>query len=622
MNNFKKTEAVKPPQITVKRKPFWKHKAKKKDTRKNNNSRRQSNNSNRNSNRNKKHQLSQPVTTTRHTKPSPQAKNLKVITLGGTETVGQNSNLIEYGDDILVVDYGFTFPGAEHLGIDYLIPNFHYLKANKHKVRGILITHGHLDHTGGLTYLLPELDYPPIYGGEFALALIKERLKEAHMEDKVKLIKVRRNQEVQLGQFKAKFIGVTHSIPNAFSIFVSSPKGNVFFSGDYKIDLKPANEPQTDYTALKELRGKVDLALMESTNASRKGKVLSETEVEQNLENLLRQYDGRIIVSMFSSLVSRIYSTVKIAQRLNRKVFISGRSLQTSLRIAQELGYINIPSDLVLPEEKLKEYPDNKILYICTGSQGERYAALNRIARDEHKYFKLKPTDLVVMSASEIPDNVTQIAKMTDMLLKHGVELIQSDTPGIHSSGHGLIEDMRIMYELIQPKAVMPIHGNLTMRYKNKKNLLSWGADPENVFLTQDGYVWEFINGKWQQTSTIEADPILIDGLGVGDIGEIVLRDREQLSQYGMVVVVLNLSSKGKKLIGRPRFVSRGFVYNKASKELFNELEEIVVMSHREWLNSGKAKKIKDLQYDTEKKLKKFILKKTEREPVILVATV
>ncbi len=555
---------------------------------------------------------------------SKKNKKTEVITLGGTETVGQNSNIIQFGNDILVVDYGFTFPEAEHLGIDYLIPNFHYLKKNKRKVRGVLLTHGHLDHTGGLVYLLPELDFPPIYGGEFALALVKERLKEAKMEDKVKLVKVNRNEEVQFGSMKAKFIGVTHSIPNAYSIFVETPDANVFFSGDYKIDLQPANEPQTDYTALKALRGKVDLALMESTNSARQGKVLSETEVEQNLENILKEKQGRIVVSMFSSLVSRIYSTVKIAQRLNRKVFVSGRSLHTSLRIAQELGYINIPDGLILPEEKLPSYPDNKILYICTGSQGERYAALNRISLDEHKYFKLKKTDTIVMSASEIPDNVSQIAKMTDRLLRHGVELIQSDTPGIHSSGHGLVEDMRIMYQLIQPKAVMPIHGNLTMRYKNKKNLISWGAKPEDVYLTQDGWVWEYAGDSWRKVKEIEADPILIDGLGIGDIGKVVLHDREQLSQYGMVVVILNLSSKGKALIGKPRLVSRGFVYNKASKPLFDEIGKQVVQIHGEWLarSKGKRKDTRELSEKIERALRKFILKKTEREPMILVATV
>jgi ribonuclease J len=552
---------------------------------------------------------------------------LRLCTLSGTREVGRNCNFIEFGDEIVIVDAGYAFPGHELLGIDYLIPNLKYLKKNKKKVKAILITHGHLDHTGALRWMLPELDFPPIYAGAFAKALIEERLDEYNLKNKSKVIGVTRYTNINIGKnFKASFIGITHSIPDAFSIFIQTPKGNVFFSGDYKIDLEPTSELEADYEKLKSLRGKVDLALMESTNATQTGKSPSETVILKNLEDVIRSAQGRVIIASFSSLLTRLHSLFEIAKRTNKKISISGRSLEQSISIASKQGYIKIPKGLMIKEKEIRNYKDNQLMILCTGSQGERFAALNRISLNEHKFIKIKKGDLVIMSSSDIPENVSSIEQMTDRLIALGADLIKDTVETkIHSTGHGNQEDMKIMYNLVQPKTVLPIHGPLTFRYFNKKNYLAWGMKDEDVFLTDDGQVWEYNGNTWKKGKSIESRPILIDGLGVGDTGEIVLKDRKQLAEYGIFAIVLNLSSNTHRLMGKPQFISRGFIYMKKSKELLKEIETIIFDIHRDWEN--RSKKSKKYDYDElktamEKSISKYIYKKTEREPIILIVTV
>lgn len=552
---------------------------------------------------------------------------LKLCTLSGTSEIGRNCNFIEYGDEIVIVDAGYSFPGQEMYGIDYLIPNFKYLKKNKKRVKAILITHGHLDHTGALRWMLPELDFPPVYAGAFAKALIEARLEEYNLKNKVKIFGVTRHSTIDIGRtLRATFIGINHSIPDAFSIFLQTPGGNVFFSGDYKIDTQPTNELEADYEKLKSLRGRIDLALMESTNATKTGKSPSETEVYENLEKVIAKTEGRVIVAAFSSLLTRLYSLFEIAKRTNRKIVISGRSLEQTITIASNQGYIKIPQGLMIRERDMNRYKDNELLILCTGSQGERFAALNRISLNEHKFIKVKKKDLVIMSSSEIPENVSSIEKMTDRLIGLGADLLKDTIETkIHSTGHGNQEDMKIMYDLVQPKTVMPIHGPLTFRYFNKKNYVSWGMRDEDVLLTDDGEIWSFNGHDWRKGKPIDAKPILIDGLGVGDTGEIVLKDRKQLSEYGMFIIVLNLSTKTHRLMGRPQFVSRGFIYMKKSQELLKEIQTIIYDVHRGWINSSNSKKnfeYDELKSEMEKSIGKYIYKKTEREPIILIVVV
>lgn len=551
---------------------------------------------------------------------------LKLCALSGTSEIGRNSNFIQYKEEIVMIDAGYSFPGQEMYGIDYLIPNIQYLRKQKKNIKAILITHGHLDHTGALRWILPELDYPPIYAGGFAKALIQEKLKEYKMDKKVKIHSVDRRSKVNIGKyFKATFIGINHSIPDAFSIFIESPKGNVFFSGDFKFDQKPANEPESDYERLKQLRGRVDLALIESTNATVPGRAPSETMVSGNLEDIISKYNGRVIVSAFSSLITRLYSLIEIAKKTNRKVLLAGRSLDQAIKIARDNGYIKAEDSIFIKEKEMKNYPDNKILILCTGSQGERFAVLNRISLNEHRTIKVRKGDLVIMSSSEIPENISNIEKMTDRLIGLGAELIK-DTVNmkIHSTGHGNQEDIRAMVEFIKPRNVMPIHGSLTFRYFNKQNLERWGVNPNNILLTDDGQMWEYDGRYWKRGKKIESKPILIDGLGVGDIGDMVLKDRKQLAEYGMFVVILNLSANTHKILGKPKFLSRGFIYFKNSQSLLKEITNTIFDTHREWLQTvGKGdKKYDKLQALLEKSLGKVIYKRTEREPIILIAII
>jgi len=552
---------------------------------------------------------------------------LNLCTLSGTTEIGRNSNFVEYENEIVMIDAGYSFPGHEMYGIDYIIPNISYLKKNKHKIKAILITHGHLDHTGALKWILPDLDYPPIYAGGFAKALIEAKMKEYKMDKKVKIVEVDRKTRMPVGShFKASFIGVNHSIPDAFSIFLETPKGNLLFSGDFKIDKNPANEPESDYAKLKSLAGKVDLALMDSTNASVPGKSPSETQIADNLEKIIAGHNGRVIVSSFSSLITRLYSLIEIAKKTNRKVVVSGRSLEQAVSIAREKRYINIDDRFLIQEREIKKYPENEILILCTGSQGERYAALNRMSLNEHRYIKLKKTDLIIMSSSDIPENITKIEKMTDRLLTFGVELIRDNIDlKIHSTGHGNQEDIKMMLDMVQPTHVMPVHGSLTFRYFFKKILKKWGYKEDQILMTEDGQMWKFNSHYWNRGKKIQSKPILIDGLGVGDIGDIVLKDRKQLSEFGMFTVVLNLSSKNKKIIGKPRFISRGFVYLKSSHKLLNEIENVIFDIHRDWTKFSKKKnrfEEKVFVKKLERELSKLIYKKTEREPIILVAII
>lgn len=385
---------------------------------------------------------------------------LKLCTLSGTTEIGRNCNFVEYSNEIVMIDAGYSFPGQEMYGIDYLIPNTSYLQKNKTKIKAILITHGHLDHIGALKWVLPELDYPPIYAGGFAKALIEEKMREYGMLSKVKIYGVDRKSTIKVGKyFRATFVGINHSIPDAFSIFLESPNGNVFFSGDYKIDMTPANEPQTDYETLRKLRGHIDLALMESTNATNPGKAPSEKQIFDNLADLIKQQKGRVIVAAFSSLITRLYSLIEVAKMTNRKIVLSGRSLEQSLDIARKKHYINIDDKMIVKEKDINKYADNELLLLCTGSQGERFAALNRISLNEHKFIKIKKGDLVIMSSSEIPENISSIERMTDRIISLGGDLIKDTIDlKIHSTGHGNQEDMKMMHEMIQPRAMSDHH--------------------------------------------------------------------------------------------------------------------------------------------------------------------
>ncbi len=543
-------------------------------------------------------------------------EGLTLCTLSGTnETGGRNSNFIEYKGNIIVIDAGFAFPGDEMYGIDYLIPNFSYLKKKKKNIKAILITHGHLDHTGALPYVLEDLGFPPIYAGGFPLAWIKERLTEFGLEKKVKLIEIDEKSMLNFGDMRISYLTNAHSIPDSYSIFVHTPEGNIFFSGDYKIE-----NPKTDMESLHDIAGHVDIALVDSTNVYKPGKAKPETLAHDNLLKVISEHKGRIIVGAFASLVDRLITLIDIAQKTNRKIYIAGRSMLMILEIAKNEGLVKVSPETFIAEKQLNSVEDHKIIMLITGSQGERYAAMNRIALGEHKYIKAKKGDLVILSASEVPGNESQIGRMTDGLIKQGVDILKGSEIDVHSGGHGLQDDMKILYDIIKPKYVMPIHGSLTYRYHSQKIHSRWGHPKDEVLLTEDGQTWILKNGEIKRGVKVESKPIMIDGLGVGDIGDIVLKDRQQLAEFGMFTVIINLTEKDRNLIGRIRFVSRGFVYMKGSQPLLKEIDNICRDTHRIWMNEKAKNKLSEelLIEELEKNIRKYIYKKTEREPIIL----
>lgn len=552
--------------------------------------------------------------------------HIKLVTLSGNNEVGRNCSFLEDRNTIILIDAGLSFPEHELLGIDYLIPNLSYLKKNKHKIKAIFITHGHLDHIGGLPHMLPELGFPKIYAGSFASRLIKQKLKEyKDIEEKVRIIEIEPNKSITINRFNVRFIGVTHSIPNAYSIFVETQVGNIFFSGDFKIDETPANEQQTDYLHLKQLQGKVDLALIESTNSTTPGKARSETKVSSTIEDLIKSAKGRVFIASFASQVSRLYVVSKTAFKLNKKIVLVGRSLKEAFRIAKELNYIEIPEKVFISPSEASKYPDKDLVFLCTGSQGEHYGALNMLSLGQNRFTKIKVGDRVILSSSEIPGNEYKIGKMTDRLIRLGAELITNRLDSVHATGHGLQEDLKTMFNLIKPKKVMPIHGTLTMRYFNKLNFLNWGMIHNNVLLTEDGQVWQFARGTVRREKAIPSKPVLVDAMGISDVGDVVLKDREILSEYGMICIVMNLTEKNKEIWGRIRFASRGFIYMNKSKELLKELDQYIRQVHKIWVSESKGKgelSTKTFKELLSTRISKFLYAKTKREPLIQIVLI
>lgn len=550
---------------------------------------------------------------------------MKICTLSGTSEIGRNCSFIEQDNEILIIDMGLSFPDQQLYGIDYVIPNLSYLVANKKKIKAILLTHGHLDHTGALPYALPMLDFPPIYAGRFANGLVKDKLKEFGLDKKTKLIDANRNEAFNIGHFDVKFIGVTHSIPDSFALFIkpNNRQTGVFISGDYKFDKQPMGEKETDYQALKDLQGKIDLALLESTYATTPGHSKTGQEISDNLEKVISSHKGRVVVASFSSLIGNIYALFKIAQRTNRKIVLSGFSLRNAVKIAREQNFITVPDNLIVPERNVDKVNPNNLLFLCTGSQGEKYAALNRISLGEHNHFKVKKGDLIILSASEIPGNENAIGKMTDRLIEKGADIIKNSMADIYESGHGMLGDMKDMFDLIKPSEVMPIHGNLTKRYQNKQNYISWGMDPDRVHLTSDGQFWDFdsTNRRYKKATQIPSRPLMVDGLGITEGGDVVIKDRQQLAEYGFIVVMLNIGKPSNKLMGHVKFISRGFVYSNNARDLYNNLDKEIKAVHSQWLkvNSRSDKDFEKLKDMVTKKLDFIIKKKTLREPIVLV---
>ena len=540
---------------------------------------------------------------------------LKVIPLGGLEQIGMNITAFEYEDSIIVVDCGLAFPGDDMLGIDLVIPDVSYLKQNIDKVKGFVITHGHEDHIGALPYILQQVNVP-VYGTKLTVALIEHKLKEHNLLKTTKRRVVKHGQSVNLGCFRVEFIKTNHSIQDASALAIFSPVGIVLHTGDFKIDYTPVFGDPIDLQRFAELGKKGVLAMMaDSTNATRSGFTMSERSVGKTFDAIFAEHTSRrIIVATFASNVDRVQQVVNTAYKYGRKVVVEGRSMVTIIDIASELGYINIPEGTLIDIDQLKNYPPESTVLITTGSQGESMAALSRMAASIHKKVSIMPGDVVVLSSTPIPGNEKAVANVINELSSKGAKVICQDT---HVSGHACQEDLKLIYSLVHPKFAIPVHGEFRHRVAQKELAEYMGVAKDNAILVNSGDVVALDEDSCQVIDHVTAGGILVDGLGVGDVGNIVLRDRQNLAQNGIIVVVLTLEKHSNQLLSGPDIVSRGFVYVRESEDLLEEAHNIVANAVEDCLDRRVSDwgKIKDIIKDS---LSEFLWKRMKRSPMIL----
>ena len=540
---------------------------------------------------------------------------VKIIPLGGLEQIGMNMTAFEYEDSIIVVDCGMAFPSDDMLGIDLVIPDVSYLKNNIDKVKGFVITHGHEDHIGALPYVLRDVP-APVYGTKLTIGLIENKLKEHNMMKTVRRKVVKHGQSINLGCFRIEFIKTNHSIADASALAIFSPAGIIVHTGDFKIDYTPVFGEPADLQRFAELGKKGVLALMcDSTNAIRPGFTMSERTVGKTFDSIFAEHkNNRIIVATFASNVDRFQQIINTAYHYGRKVVVEGRSMVNVIGTASELGYINIPENTLIDIEHLKNYKKEDTVLITTGSQGESLAALSRMAADLHKKVSIMPGDVVILSSTPIPGNEKAVARVINELSMKGAEVINQDT---HVSGHACQEEIKLMYSLVRPKFSIPVHGEYRHLMAQRNLAISMGIPKENVILMRSGDVIEIGDEGYRVADHVQAGGILVDGLGIGDVGNIVLRDRQNLAQNGIIIVVLTLEKYSNQLLAGPDIVSRGFVYVRESEDLMEEAQRIVDEAVQGCLEKHVSDwgKIKNIIRDS---LSDFLWKKMKRNPMIL----
>ena len=526
---------------------------------------------------------------------------LKIIPLGGLNEIGKNLTVFEYENEIIVVDCGLAFPEDEMLGVDIVIPDISYLEKNKDKVKAILITHGHEDHIGAIPYFLKKINVP-VYGSKLSLGLIKVKLAEHNLEKQTKLVTVEPRQVLKFGKFKVEFIRVTHSIADSMAIAITTPVGTVLHTGDFKIDYTPIDGGYMDLQRIAEL-GKegVTLLLSDSTNVQRPGHTMSERSVGKELDRLFTNCTKRIIVATFASNVHRMQQIINSAVKFKRKVAVVGRSMVNVLAVSQELGYLNAPEGTIIDIDKIGMYNPDQLVIITTGSQGEPMAALSRMSVGEHKKVQITPDDMIIFSSSAIPGNEKSIGKIAD----------------VHVSGHACQEELKLMLSLVRPKYFMPVHGEYRFLKQHGQLAVDTGVAKENVFIMENGRILEIDKNSAKMTTQVTSGIVLVDGLGVGDVGNIVLRDRQLLSENGMIIVVISLDRKTAKVVSGPDIVTRGFVYVRENETLIDEIKEVA----KKELSKCEEQNIREwstIKTKVRESLIKYIYSKTKRQPMIL----
>lgn len=541
---------------------------------------------------------------------------LLVIPLGGLGEIGKNMTVFQYGDDIVILDAGLAFPEDDMLGIDLVIPDMSYLFENRDKVRGVVLTHGHEDHIGALSYLLREVNVP-VYGSRLALGLVEGRLKENRV-GKYNLVPTNPGDELTLGVFKIGFIQGSHSIPDACGIYFKTPVGTVVHTGDFKIDQTPVDNKLIDIHKFAELGNQgVMLLMSDSTNAERPGYTASERTVTAALDVQFRAAKNRIIMASFASNVLRVGQAIQTAAKYGRKVVVMGRSMVNVVGISTEMGYLDIPEGVLIEPEEMKNYRDDQLLILTTGSQGEPMAGLSRMASGTHRSVAIVPGDTVIFSATPIPGNEKSVSRTIDSLLRLGAHVIYERSSGVHVSGHASREELKLMLNLVRPKYFIPVHGEYRMLRQHGALAEEMGVPSENVFYGENGHVFEFTRKAARMAGKVKAGRVFIDGLGVGDVGNIVIRDRQQLANEGVIIVVVTLDKQRNALLSGPDLVSRGFVYVRDAGGLMNEAQQKV----RQALDRCSERNLSDwssIKVQVKETLGKFLMEKTGRRPMIL----
>lgn len=541
---------------------------------------------------------------------------LNIIPLGGLGEIGKNMMAIRYQDTIVVIDAGLMFPEDELLGIDVVIPDISYLVENRDKVKAIVITHGHEDHVGALPYVLKEIN-PPIYGSRLTMGIVEGKLKE-HSFDNIKLNVVRPRDIIKVGPLEIEFIRVSHSIPDCLAIAIHTPLGIVFHTGDFKIDQTPVDGQVIDFRKMAELGEKgVLLMLSDSTNADRTGFTMSEKVVGNTFDELFGRCEGRIIVTTFASNVHRIQQAIHTAVKYDRKVAIVGRSMVNNVKISHQLGYIDIPEGTLIEMEEISKYPPERILIATTGSQGEPLSALTRMATADHRWVGIKPGDTVIISATPIPGNEKLVNRTIDLLFRQGAEVIYQKDMSVHVSGHASQEELKLILNLIKPRYFVPVHGEYRHLMKHAQIAESLGIPRSRIFVSENGQIIEISKKKAMVAGKVTAGKVLVDGLGVGDVGNIVLRDRRQLSQDGIMIVVVSINKETGEVVSGPDIVTRGFVYVRESEQLIENAKAKV----KEAMEQCQRKNLTEwavIKSQIRDKLGKHLFEKTGRRPMIM----
>lgn len=549
---------------------------------------------------------------------------LRILALGGLEeTGGKNSILIEYKDDIIVLDMGFMFPDSDMPGIDYVIPDVSYLEKNKHKIRGILVSHAHLDHIGAIPYVYQKIGSPPIYSAPLSIGIIKSKLEEFGLDRGAKLnaIEIGRDK-LKLGVFEIETFKLTHSIPQTMGFAINTPEGLIVHAIDWKFDHTPADRKPTDFAALAMLGGRKPLVLMDdSTNVDRPGVSISEKEIEDAIFKIFDKTRGRLIITTFSTLISRIQQIINTAHHFHRKVAFVGRSMQQTAEIAISLNALTVPPDTMIDARKIGDYPDDKICIICTGSQGEDNAALSRIATGEHRQVRIKRGDLVVISSSPIPGNERSVSDLMDNLYRSGARVIYQKIMGVHTSGHANQEDLKLMLALIRPQYLIPIHGERHRLMLHAQIAQDMGiVDEAHCLVADDGQIIEFHKGNGEVTNKrVPASYVMVDGLGVGDVGNIVLRDRRAMAQDGIFVIILTVDHKTGEIATSPDIISRGFIYMRENEQLVHKARaEIKNLFRKHVGDNGPHADWGLIKQKLRDDMGEFLFRETERRPMVI----